>query len=312
MSKWRKFKTALSRADIAADTAAHIGANTGADIGANTGADIRAGVRNGVVMGLVVSLLAFAALRLVAPGNGAAGSAPPAAGVATSPAATVSAATPVATLPANPPQWADFGTETKVSADARHVANWVADARDNAGADFVIVDKLSARMYVFDAAARLQAATPVLVGSALGDDSVPGIGVRPIPLVRPEERTTPAGRFVGERGVNQHGEDVMWVDYEAAVSMHRVRNSNPSERRLARLASPATADKRISYGCINVPVKFYEAHIGPRIAQRPIVVYVLPDHKPVQQVFNSYDVMARPSSALPAPPPSKHPAQKAA
>lgn len=310
MSRWRKFKTALSCAGNGVDKGVDTGADNDAGIHIDTGADIREGVRNGLVTGLVVSLLAFAALRLVAPGNGVASPTLPAAVVSTSPAATVSRTTQVATLTAHPPRRADFGAETKVSADARHVANWVADAHDNAGADFVIVDKLSARMYVFDAAARLQAATPVLVGSALGDDSVPGIGVRPIPLVRPEERTTPAGRFVGERGVNQHGEDVMWVDYDAAVSMHRVRNSNPAERRLARLASPATDDKRISYGCINVPVKFYESYIGPRIAQRPIVVYVLPDQKPVQQVFNSYDVMARPSSAVPAPP-SKNPTHQA-
>jgi len=299
MSRWSKLKTTLSAADIGVDT------------DAATDADIRAGVRNGLVFGLLVSLAAFAALRLTAPGSGDGNRMPPAVTLFTDPAATVGPAreTP---LPAHPPQWADFGAEKNVSTDARHVADWVADARDNAGADFVIVDKLSARLYVFDAAARLQAAAPVLVGSALGDDSVPGIGVRPIPLVRPEERTTPAGRFVGERGVNMLGEDVVWVDYEAAVSMHRVRNSNPNERRLARLASPATADNRISYGCINVPVKFYDTHIGPRIAQRPIVVYVLPDHKPVQQVFNSYEVMARPASAVPAPPPPKHPAQKAA
>jgi len=88
--------------------------------------------------------------------------------------------------------------------------------------------------------------------------------------------------------------------------MHRVRNSDPSEQRLARLASPTTADNRISYGCINVPVQFYDAQIGPRIARHPVVVYVLPDHKPVQQVFNSYDVIAGQLSAVPAPALSKH------
>ena len=279
MSKWHKLKTALS--------------------GAETGADIRAGVRNGLIVGLVACLLALTALRLTAPGSGSATRTPPATMVSANPSGLAER------LAAHSPHRADFGTETNVSADARHIANWVADARDNAGADFVIVDKLFARLYVFDAAARLQAATPVLVGSALGDDSVPGIGARPIPLVRPEERTTPAGRFVGERGVNMLGEDVVWVDYEAAVSMHRVRNNNPSEQRLARLASLTTADNRISYGCINVPVKFYDAQIGPRIARNPVVVYVLPDHKPVQQVFNSYDVMAGHPSAVPALPLSK-------
>jgi hypothetical protein len=186
---------------------------------------------------------------------------------------------------------ADFGTESP-SPDARHLADWIADSRDNAQADFIIVDKPYARAYVFDAQARLRGASPVLLGIALGDDSVPGIGLRPIAEVRPEERTTPAGRFVAERGRNLKGEDVVWVDYGAAVSMHRVRATQPSERRLERLATPTVDDNRISYGCINVPVAFYETHIAPTFATRRAIVYVLPDSKPVQQVFGSYDVAA--------------------
>jgi hypothetical protein len=184
---------------------------------------------------------------------------------------------------------ADFGHESP-SRDARHVADWIADSRDNENADFIIVDKRFAKAYVFDAEARLRGASPVLLGSALGDDSVPGIGLRPIAEVRPEERTTPAGRFVAERGRNLSGEDVVWVDYDAAVSMHRVRATQPSERRLERLATPRVDDNRISYGCINVPVAFYEAHVRPIVATHRAIVYVLPDVKPVQQVFGSYDV----------------------
>ena len=125
-----------------------------------------------------------------------------------------------------------------------------------------------------------------------GDDSAAGIGSRPVNQVRPGERTTPTGRFVAERGRNTPGEDVIWVDYDAAVSMHRVRAVNPKERRLERLATPAINDNRISYGCINVPAAFYEAHIRPLFATRRAVVYVLPEIKPVQQVFGSYDIAA--------------------
>ncbi len=188
---------------------------------------------------------------------------------------------------------ADFG-DVSPSPEARHVADWVADSRDNANADFIIVDKRDARVYVFDADARLRGSSPVLLGAALGDDSVPGIGTRPIEDVRPEERTTPAGRFVAERGRNLKGEDVVWVDYDAAVSMHRVRATKPAERRLERLATPTIDDNRISYGCINVPVAFYETYVSPTVATQRAIVYVLPELKPVQQVFNSYDVVATP------------------
>ena len=186
---------------------------------------------------------------------------------------------------------ADFGAET-ISMDARHLANWVADSRDNVGLHFIVVDKREARVYVFGADARLRAASPVLLGSARGDDSVPGIGSRPIAEVRPEERTTPAGRFIAERGHNLGGEDVVWVDYDEAVSMHRVRATNPLELRLERLATPTVEDNRISYGCINVPVAFYETYIRPAFAKQRGIVYVLPEVKPLQQVFASYDVGA--------------------
>ena len=83
----------------------------------------------------------------------------------------------------------------------------------------------------------------------------------------------------------------MWVDYDAAVSMHRVLTTNPVERRLERLATPSTDDNRVSYGCVNVPVSFYEQFIRPTFAQERAIIYVLPDVKPLIQVFNdAYDV----------------------
>ena len=197
------------------------------------------------------------------------------------------------------PRRAFFGSHP-ASAEARHVADWVADSRDNGGSDFFIIDKQLARVFVFDANARLRGSSPVLLGAARGDDSVPGIGTRPLADVLPHERTTPAGRFVAERGHNANGEDIVWIDYDAAVSMHRVRATNPKERRLQRLASPTVDDNRISYGCINVPVAFYDSTIRPVFAAQPAIVYVLPETGPAQQVFNSYNVDA-PRSANPDP-----------
>jgi hypothetical protein len=147
----------------------------------------------------------------------------------------------------------------------RTIADWIAATNDAADGPFVVVDKTYARLHVFDADARLVDSTPILLGGARGDDTVPGIGSRPIELVRPDERTTPAGRFVGQRGRNARGEDVVWVDYDSGVSMHRVLTTDPSERRLERLATPTHLDNRISWGCINVPVGFYEARLRPDV-----------------------------------------------
>ena len=136
--------------------------------------------------------------------------------------------------------------------------------------------------------AQLLGQTPVLLGLAQGDLSVPGIGERAMADIQPHERTTPAGRFVIEAGRNAQGEDIFWIDYDAAVSMHRVRALNAAERRLQRLASPTPADNRISYGCINVPAAFYDAQIRRLFTMRQGRVYVLPDTLPLRAVFGAW------------------------
>jgi hypothetical protein len=150
---------------------------------------------------------------------------------------------------------------------------------------FVIVDKKNAKVYVFNPAAKLQAAAPALMGSAIGDDTVPGIGDKPLAQVLPEEKTTPAGRFIAEVGQSStRGEDVVWVDYDAAVSMHRVLKV---PARLKSLASPSIADNRMSFGCINLPVQFYEKVLRPA-ADRGAVIYVLPETRPLGATFASF------------------------
>lgn len=178
----------------------------------------------------------------------------------------------------------DFGPD-KPSRDVRFVANWVVDSGDNQDMSFVILDKKNTWVYVFDTKGRRLGSSPVLIGAAKGDHTVPGIGQRPLSQVKPEEKTTPAGRFIAEPGTNMSGEDIVWVDYDAAVSMHRVRATNPKERRLERLASLTTKDNRISFGCINMPPKFYENVLSPRFDKRHGVVYVLPEVKTLAEVF---------------------------
>ena len=171
--------------------------------------------------------------------------------------------------------------------------DWIADSNDAEGSAFVVVDKRAAALYVFDSNARLLGASPVLLGSATGDDTVPATGANAGDEVPSIERTTPAGRFVGERGHDARGEDVVWVDYDAAVSMRRALTAKSSERRLERLAAPGIDDNRISHGCINVPVAFYEGYVQPAFASHRAIIYVLPEVKSVAQVFGSYDVAAR-------------------
>ena len=91
---------------------------------------------------------------------------------------------------------------------------------------------------------------------------------------------------MGIPGRNARNEDVVWVDYDAAVSMHRVITTNPHERRLERLSSPTPDDNRISYGCINVWPQFYEAYVRPAYqGQRP-PVYILPEVEAFDSVIH--------------------------
>jgi len=185
------------------------------------------------------------------------------------------------------PGVADFRGE-QASPEASQVAQWVMNTRDHHGMPFVVVDKQHGRVFVFKPDGTLAGATPALVGSAVGDDSVHGIGEREMSAILPHERTTPAGRFVSQPGINSLGEDIVWVDYEAAVSMHRVRAKEPRERRLERLASATPDDNRISFGCINLPVSFYETVVKPWLGASRGVVYILPETRPLQAVFKTY------------------------
>ena len=198
---------------------------------------------------------------------------------------------------------ADFGRE-RASRDTRHIADWIVDSADNVGLPFVIVDKTDAKVFVFDGGGRIRGAAPALLGLARADHTVPGIGDREYSEMPPEDRTTPAGRFVAALGINLRGEDVVWVDYEAAVSLHRVITTKPEERRLERLATPTPLDNRISYGCINVPARFYETVVSPAFTGTHGFVYVLPEIRPVREVFSSYDVRERARRHYTAQPPT--------
>ena len=184
---------------------------------------------------------------------------------------------------------ASFGHEN-VSPQAQHVANWVVNSADNQNMPFLIIDKVHAKVMIFDSKGQLLGTAPALLGLAKGDDSSPGIGQRKLSSIRPDERTTPAGRFVASLDRDVHGKEMLWVDYDTAISLHPVVKGTPAERRSQRLASAMPDDRRISYGCINVPLKFYETFVSPAFTGTSGIVYILPETRTAQEVFGSYDI----------------------
>ena len=228
--------------------------------------------------------LALAALVLAWPLLASAQDAPDSAPTNAASAATDSASseTSDSTSPTARPQRADFLGEV-ASDDARRVADWVVSSDDNAGMPFVIIDKIRAKVFVFDRSGQLQGATMVLLGKAVGDDSAPGVGHEKLSAIPLQDQTTPAGRFMAHLA-HERNVPFFWVDYENAVSLHRVVGP-PSEHRLARLATTSTLDKRISHGCINVPVKFFDDVVLKTFSDTGGIVYILPEVKTVQEVF---------------------------
>ena len=188
---------------------------------------------------------------------------------------------------AAPAASADFGAQLP-SPDTRYVAQWVLQSDDHRGLPFVIVDKKDARVYVFESSGRLVGASPVLLGQTLGDSSAPDVGAHTQTGIVPvSERTTPAGRFVSEPGLNLDGEHVVWIDYGSAFALHRLRPGATRQERELRLASTTPGDHRVSLGCVVVPVAFYTGVVQPLLGRNRGVIYVLPEEVSVREKFNA-------------------------
>jgi hypothetical protein len=190
---------------------------------------------------------------------------------------------PVAHKPVN------FGQES-ASKNVHRVADWIISSNNNQQMPFIIIDKTEAKVFVFHANGQLRGAAAALLGISIGDDAAAGIGEQKLATIPTHQRTTPAGRFVASLSKNLHSEEILWVDYETSISLHRVHTTNLKEQRGQRLASATPADNRISFGCINVPVKFYTGVVSPTFTGTYGVVYVLPEVRSLQEVFGIADI----------------------
>jgi len=154
---------------------------------------------------------------------------------------------------------------------------------------YAIVDKVNARVFVFDAHGHFLGADAALLGMAKGDRSVAGIGDRMMSSIRPQDRTTPAGRFKASLDRDVHGHEILVIDYAASISLHAVVKGTPLERRAERLQSATSDDNRISFGCINVPLKFYKNIVSPTFTDTFGIVYILPETSPASEFFGFHE-----------------------
>lgn len=178
----------------------------------------------------------------------------------------------------------DLGEPSRSETAAR-VADWIDAAGDNRSLPYVIVDKRTARAFLFDGKRTYRADAPILIGRAVGDEASPGIGNKSLAEIGPAEKTTPAGRFLARFGLAAGKQSVLWVDYATSVALHPIPAGNPKERRRARMLSPGIDDNRITFGCINVPLAFYSKKVRPLFRKKGGYIYVLPDTKSLEEVF---------------------------
>jgi hypothetical protein len=180
----------------------------------------------------------------------------------------------------------DFHDEA-ASPETRAIARAAFERFDARGRPFAVVDKKEAKLFVFNADGQLVGAAPALLGLARGDTVAPGVGQMVSTGIPPALRTTPSGRYDSQPGPNLKGETVIWVDYDAAFAIHRLRPSPAHERRAERLASSSPDDNRISLGCVVVTGDFFDRVVTPVLGHGPGVVYVLPEPAPAAVAQNT-------------------------
>ena len=162
--------------------------------------------------------------------------------------------------------------------DPLRLAQALVARAEHAGRPFAVVDKGRAQLLVFDGAGRLVGRSAALLGRALGDASVPGVGLRTQQgRLRADDRTTPAGRFVSEPGRNRNGEAVVWIDYATALAIHRLRGGPDHAGRHRRLAGSDPLARRVSAGCVVVPGAFYDSVVQPLLGRQRGLVLVMPE-----------------------------------
>ena len=122
----------------------------------------------------------------------------------------------------------DFRLET-ASAEVRQVATWALQSGDSGGFPYLIVDKVNARVFVFDAGGHLQGDDAALLGMARGDDIEAGIGDRKLSAIAPTQRITPAGRFMASIDHDLHGGEILLIDYAASIALHPVVKGVPAK-----------------------------------------------------------------------------------
>jgi hypothetical protein len=147
--------------------------------------------------------------------------------------------------------------------DTSKLRSWVLANENNEGAPFVIADKSTGKISMYDSAGKLVQESPALFGQDKGD--ILGNG-----------KITPAGRF----GINS-------TDITQDPEGHLGTVVDVSENRPLRLKTKNPKDNRISYGCINISEDVMSDTLLPLFKDGG-VVYILPETEAGVDTFEGF------------------------
>lgn len=187
--------------------------------------------------------------------------------------------------------WPAWGTENHPdttrsgalngSAAVKKTLSWINGTNDNKKLPFALIDKSSAKIFIFQANGMPLASEPVLLGISRLDRINPNTLNAKLEDISAEERVTPAGRYNARTGRDIHGRELLWVDYDYAIAIHPVAEV-AGQQRTVRLQSATPDDNRITWGCINATSSFYKTVISPLFKPKGGIVYILPEEIAVE------------------------------
>jgi hypothetical protein len=189
---------------------------------------------------------------------------------------------------------ADFGSES-VPTNVRVMANWIMQFGDNNGLPFSVVDKTNGSIYFFDKEGTKILSSPALVGAMRADILTQAQKDQTIEERRKNKKDhiTPAGRFETKTTDSQSSTYDNYLPGPAGPTMlqfavHKVYLGRvATEHRMERLQSGDPLAKRISLGCINVPIDVMDQM--NEMSSGGVVIYIMPETSEGKSVFAGFE-----------------------
>lgn len=152
--------------------------------------------------------------------------------------------------------------------------------------NFIIADKANAEIHVVSQHGEILASSKALFGKDVSDklDIAAYNGLKPF-----NAKSTPAGIFkTTKMNSPKYGGTILaFIEGDKVLTaFHRVYTGNPAQHRDKRIMSDSPSERRITNGCINVPVEFFDANL--EALPNGTFVFILPETVKNPKQFSDY------------------------